>query len=187
MMDQQALRALFETTGAIRQGHFWRLSGRHTDLYVQCARLFEDPVTGALVGQELADRCRGFAPDVVLGAAVGSVLPGYEAARALGLPFRYCEKRDGALILRRGFELAPGQRVLVIEDEVSTGQSIYEMLQIVSALGAQAVAVACLVDKSSTDLRLNLPLVALYTQPANHYKPDDCPMCKAGMKQEDAG
>lgn len=186
-MDDLAMRELFIKTGTIRKGHFWRLSGRHTDLYVQCARLFEDTATGALIGEELARRCRQYQPDVVLGAAVGGVLPGYETARAMNLPFLYCEKRDGALILRRGFELKPGQKVLIVEDEVSTGQSVHEMLQIVKALDGQTVAVACLVDKSGKDLRLGLPFLALVSEAAHYYKPDNCPMCKEGIKQEDAG
>lgn len=176
--EEDKIRALFQEKGAILQGHFYRLSGRHTDWYVQCARLFENHRTGELVGRALADKCRDFAPEVVLSAAIGGVLPGYEVARALGLNLFYCEKRDGALILRRGFTLRPGARVLIVEDEISTGQSIREMMEIVHALDGVVAGVGCLVDKSGGTAPLNVPLVSLITLNAAHYRADVCPMCQ---------
>lgn len=177
-MDSQALLQLFTDLGAIKQGHFYRLSGRHTDWYVQCARLFEEAGTAQTVAQQLADRCAAYEPQVVLAAAIGGVLPGWEVARALHLPLFYCEKRDGALILRRGFHIAPGQRVLIMEDEVSTGQSVREMVEIVRALGGVVAGVGCLVDKSGGKAPLDSPLTALVTLDAKHYRVEDCPMCK---------
>ena len=180
-MDTAALHQLFADKGAILQGHFYRLSGRHTDWYVQCARLFEDSATAQTVAGELARRCAQYEADVVLAAAIGGVLPGFEVARALGLPLFYCEKRDGALILRRGFDLRPGMRVLVVEDEVSTGQSVREMAEIVRALGGEVAGVGCLVDKSGGKAPLDTPLTTLITLDAQHYRPEACPMCKAGQ------
>ena len=181
MMDQTAIRELFHSKGALKQGHFYRLSGRHTDWYVQCARLFEEYGTGQLIGQELAGRCASYAPDVVLSAAIGGVLPGYEVARALDKKLLYCEKRDGALILRRGFEIRPGMKVLLVEDEVSTGQSIREMTEIVRALGGSVVAIGCLVDKSGGEVPSEAPLIPLVRFKAEHYPMDACPMCKEGL------
>lgn len=180
-MDKQALKALLSETGTIQPGHFYRLSGRHTDWYVQCARLFEREQTATQIGDMLAQVGKKWLPQMVLSAAVGGVLPGYLTASRLGLPFAYCEKRDGALILRRGFELPPGARVLVVEDEVSTGQSLREMLEVIRALKAQAVGVACIIDKSGGNLNLGLPVEALYTLEAHHYKPENCPLCVQGL------
>lgn len=180
-MDEQALRELFLSKGAIQQGHFYRLSGRHTDWYVQCARLFEEHGTGEMLGRELAGRLKRYEPDIVLAAAIGGVLPGYEVARALGKRLFYCEKRDGALILRRGFTIKPGMRVLIVEDEISTGQSVREMLEIVRALGGEAAAVGCLVDKSGGKAPLDIPLVSLLTLKAEHFRADACPMCREGL------
>ena len=180
-MDTQAIQDLFTRTGAVIQGHFYRLSGRHTNWYVQCARLFEDSSTGQLIGRELAERCRHTEPDIVLCAAVGAVLPGYEVARTLGKHLLYCEKRDGALILRRGFEIHSGMKVLLIEDEVSTGQSVREMTEIVRALGGTVIGIGCLVDKSGGRAPTEAPLVALLTLRAEHYRADACPMCQTGM------
>ena len=184
MMDTAAIKDLFISKGALKQGHFYRLSGRHTDWYVQCARLFEDHDTAQLVGRELAARLAGYAPDVVLAAAIGGVLPGWEVARALNKPLFYCEKRDGALILRRGFEIRPGMQVLLVEDEVSTGQSIREMTEIVRALGGQVVAIGCLVDKSGGTAPAEAPLVSLLQLKANYHPPEHCPMCAEGQPLE---
>ena len=186
-MEQHELMDLFTARGVIRQGHFYRLSGRHTDLYVQCARLFEDAETAETIGRELAARTEGWGAGIVLAAAVGGVLPGFEVARALGLNLVYCEKRDGALILRRGFELVEGTRVLIVEDEVSTGQSVREMTEIVRALKAEVAGIGCLVDKSGGRAHFDAPFQALLTIRAEHYRHDACPMCAQGIPLENAG
>ena len=180
-MESNALRQLFEQKGALIKGHFFRLSGRHTDWYVQCARLFEDSATGEAVGKELAARSAQYQPDAILAAAIGGLLPGYEVARALNKPLFYCEKRDGALILRRGFTITPGMKVLLVEDEVSTVKSVREMMEIVRALGGSVVGIACLVDKSGGDIPSHVPLCALVTLKAEHYQADACPMCQQGL------
>ncbi|HSK69776.1 MAG TPA: orotate phosphoribosyltransferase [Candidatus Limnocylindria bacterium] len=186
-MDERETGELLAGRGVIRRGHFLRLSGRHTDWYVQCARLFEDADTAGLIGAELAARAAPWGADVVLCAAVGGVLPGYETARAMGLRMVFCEKRDGALILRRGFELPPGARVLLVEDEVSTGQSVREMCEIVHALGGTVAGIVCVVDKSGGGLPFPAPFSALYTLSAAHYRPAACPLCQEGAPLENAG
>ncbi len=180
-MDQQALKTLMTDRGAFAQGHYARTSGRHSDTYVQCALLFDQPQVGARVAAALAERCRPLGAQVVLSAAVGGILLGYEVARTLGLPFIYCERRDGAMTLRRGFTLAPGTPVLLIEDEVMTGTSVREMTEIVRALGGQPVGIGCLVDKSGGRLRLDAPFEALLTVPVTHYPAGNCPLCQQGL------
>ena len=186
-MEKAGIQKLFEEQGVIRRGHFLRLSGRHTDWCVQCARLFENTETARKIGEELAALSRAWGAEIVLSAAVGGLLPGYEAARALELDMIYCEKRDGALILRRGFELPRGTRVLIVEDEVFTGQSVREMSEIVRALGSEVAGIACLVDKSGGSLHFAAPFAALHTLKASHYRPEACPMCAAGELLENAG
>lgn len=183
-MDQQVLDTLMTQRGALAKGHYSRTSGRHSDHYVQCALLFDQPEVGAQVASALAARLSAWGADLVLSAAVGGVLPGYEVARALGLPFIYCERRDGAMTLRRGFHIPPGAKVLIIEDEVMTGTSVREMGEIVQALGGHTVGIACLVDKSGGKLQLDVPFEALLTVPVIHYPAAACPMCQAGMPLE---
>lgn len=180
-MTQQAIGELLAQAGVIRKGHFLRLSGRHADYYIQCARLFEDADMGRRMGQALADLCRDWGIDLVLSAAVGGILPGYETARALGLPHFYCEKRDGVLTLRRDFVIPPGSRVLLVEDEVYTGQSIMEMQEIVRALSARVAGTVCIVDKSMGQAPVPPPFASLYAIPVQSYQPGDCPLCAEGL------
>lgn len=180
-MDEQTLKKIMEERGGLKTGHFLRGSGRHSDHYVQCACLFEDAELGQRVAQALAKRCESYPADVVLGAALGGILPGYEVARALRLPFIFCERRDGALTLRRGFELKAGSRVLLIEDEVQTGTSIREMNEIVRALNAQVVGIGCIVDKSGGSLQFDSPFEALLSISVGNFPAKSCPLCEAGV------
>lgn len=180
-MDGQTLKLLMEERGGLKAGHFLRGSGRHSDHFVQCAPLFRDAVTGQAVAEALAERCKAYPADVVLGAALGGILPGYEAARALHLPFIYCERRDGALTLRRGFQLKENSRVLLIEDEVQTGTSIREMGEIVRALGAKVAGIGCIVDKSGGALQFDSPFQALLSLKVGNYAAKNCPLCGAGV------
>jgi len=186
-MDEQAIRKLLEEKGALRIGHFLRASGRHSDHYVQCARLFEQAGTGAQMGQLLAQRFSGSGAQLVLSAALGGLLPGYEVSRALQLPFVYCERKDGALTLGRGFEIARGSRMLIIEDEVFTGTSVREMMEIVKALQSQVVGVGCIVDKSGGSLDFAVPFEALVTCRVANYPAKQCPLCQQGLTLGTAG
>ncbi|MGI6696923.1 MAG: orotate phosphoribosyltransferase [Christensenellales bacterium] len=180
-MTQQTMKELLIQTGVIKKGHFLRLSGRHSDYYIQCARLFEDANMGQRIGQALAGLCREWEIDIVLSAAVGGILPGYETAKALSLPHFYCEKRDGVLTLRRDFVIPPGSRVLLVEDEVYTGQSIMEMQEIVRALSAQVIGTVCIVDKSMGQAPVPPPFASLYAIPVQSYLPSECPLCAEGL------
>ena len=170
-----------EDIGALKQGHFLRASGRHSDHYVQPARLFERATQAQEVIAPLAQRLRSLEADIVLGAALGGLLAGYEVSRALGLPFIYSERKDGAMTLRRGFTITPGARVLLIEDEVQTGTSVREMTEIVRALGGTVAGIGCLVDKSGGKARFDAPFESLLSIPVIHYTPKECPMCAEGI------
>lgn len=183
-MDGTALRQLMEELGALRKGHFLRASGRHSDHYLQPARLFESPARAQQLMAELAGRLSGLQADIVLGAALGGLLAGYEVSRALGLPYIYSERKDGAMTLRRGFSIRPGMRVLLIEDEVQTGTSIREMTEIVRALGGEVCGIGCLVDKSGGRLRFDVPFECLLSLTVTHYHPRECPMCAQGLALE---
>jgi len=180
-MNEQELRTLLDTHGVIRPGHFLRASGRHSDHYVQCAGLFLQAATGEVIGRELAARFRDAGAHMVFSAAVGAILPGWEVSRALHLPFIYCERKDGAMTLRRGFSIEPGTAVLLVEDEVQTGTSVREMTEIVRALGGHVVGVGCIVDKSGGSLSFDAPFEALVAQRVEHYSHKACPLCEAGI------
>ena len=185
-MDEQAIRKLMQDSGALRIGHFLRASGRHSDHYVQCARLFEQAETGAKIGQLLAQRFENKGAQLILSAALGGLLPGYEVSRALRLPFVFCERRDGALTLGRGFEIKPDTRVLIIEDELLTGTSVREMAEIVKALQSRVIGVGCIVDKSGGGIDFTFPYETLVTCKVANYPAKRCPLCQQGLALETA-
>jgi orotate phosphoribosyltransferase len=162
---------VFRDCGALLQGHFILSSGLRSPVFLQKARVFMYPDKAALLCGALAEAIRAAGVgDVskIVSPAVGGIIPGYETARHLGLTAIYTERVDGVFELRRGFEIAPGEKVLVVEDIVSTGLSIRECIDAVRKLGADVVAAACLIDRSGGEVELGVPLIALarYKVPA---------------------
>jgi orotate phosphoribosyltransferase len=180
-MDGRAAADIFMELGIVRKGHFLRTSGRHTNYFVQCARLFENAQSASRVCTELAGRFRDKHPDLVLSAAIGGVILCYEVSRALGIRNIYAERKDGAMSLKRGFMFAPGTKVLIVEDEITTGSSVREMIEIVRALEGVVVGIGCLVDKSGGTKTFGYLLEALMTVPAEFYTEFRCPLCAAGV------
>lgn len=176
------LIALFRQKRALLEGHFLLTSGLHSDRYFQCALLLQEAPLATELGAQLAAalRASGAACDVVIGPALGGILVAHEVARALGLRSLFAERSGGAMSLRRGFRIEPGQRVLVVEDVVTTGGSVGEVLDLVQTLGGVPVAVGCLVDRSGGATRFPVPFRALVQLEAASYQADQCPLCRAG-------
>lgn len=172
---------IFEQVGAIRQGHFELSSGRHSATYMQCALVLAHPVHAEEMGKELAALFGGLGVECVVAPALGGIVIGYEVARALGVRSLFVERdRSGQMALRRGFELKPGERVLVMEDVWTTGGSTRETIGVVEQEGGLAVAAGALVDRSGGKLELNVPSRALLELDVPSFEPDDCPQCRAG-------
>ena len=179
-MTQEQAWELMRRAGALEKGHFLMKSGRHADLFLQCAHLIEHGnVTGELCGA-LAERCRDCGCDLVMAPALGGLIFGYEVSRALGKRFIYCERKEGVMTLRRGFRVGEGSRVLVVEDTVRTGGSVREVMEIVRAGGGSVVQVAALVDGTGGRVDLGVPFTALCQAQVRLYAPAECPMCRAG-------
>ncbi|MDX2113723.1 MAG: orotate phosphoribosyltransferase [Alphaproteobacteria bacterium] len=177
-MNEQQILEEFKAAGAMLSGHFVLSSGLHSPTYLQCARVMMDAARGERLCRALAAKLRdqGFAFDVVVAPAMGGVVVGYELGRQLSLPTMFCERVDGKFELRRGFGLEQRQRVLICEDVVTTGKSSMEAVACVKTNGAEAVAVASLIDRrSSNDTSLTLPLVSLLALDVPTYKPDALP------------
>ncbi len=174
------LLAALKRTGALQEGHFKLSSGLHSSRYVQCAKLLEDPSLAKAVGRALADRLRSFEPESVLSPALGGVVIGYATAAALEVPFRFCERRDSVMLLRRGFELEPSERVVVVEDVVTTGGSAREAGQVAGTAGAVVAAYGAVIDRSSGSAAFEAPFVSLLEIEAYAFEPVDCPRCAAG-------
>jgi len=178
----EAILDLFRKAGALLEGHFLLTSGLHSPKYLQCAQVLQDP---ALAGRLCSRLARGFADDriqCVVGPAVGGILVAYELARALGARTIYAERVDGQMTLRRGFAVRPGERVLLAEDVVTTGGSLHEVRDLVTAAGGDVVAVAALVDRTSgRDPAFGRPFISLIKVDAPAYPPESCPQCQAGL------
>jgi orotate phosphoribosyltransferase len=186
--------AVLEEAGALARGHFRLSSGLHSPAYVQCARLTEDPTrarrAGAALAAALVERL-GAAPDSVLAPAMGGLLIGHEVAAALGVPFRFTERdAGGAMALRRGFALAAGERVAVVEDVVTTGRSTRETIELAEAAGARVAGVGALLDRSGAGEGASpfaVPFVALARLDLPTWRPEECPRCVAGERVEKPG
>jgi len=177
MNDQQIMQE-FKDAEAILSGHFILSSGLHSPTYLQCARVLLDATRGERLCRALAAKIKaaGFAFDVIVAPAMGGVVVGYEMGRQLAIPSMFCERVDGAFVLRRGFNLEKNQRVLIVEDVVTTGKSSMEAVECVKSFGAVPLAVASLIDRrGSNDVSLTLPLISLMKLDVPTYKPDALP------------
>ncbi len=184
-MTPEEVRALLERKGALLSGHFRLSSGLHSDSFIQKFRIFEDPRAAETVGSALAGLLAPARPEVVVSAAAGGIIPGYVVARHLGARFIFVEKEGGVPVLRRGFSLRSGERVAVVEDVMTTGQSTREVVDVVTAAGAQVVGIGAVVVRGR--VAFAQPLHALLEMPLADYEPQDCPLCRRGEPLQDPG
>jgi orotate phosphoribosyltransferase len=177
-MDRSAVLDLFRASGALHEGHFRLSSGLHSGAYLQSALVLQHPAHAEALGRALADRVRATHPTVVMSPALGGLIIGHEVARSLGVRAIFAERIDGTLTLRRGFSLTPDDRVVVVEDVVTTGLSTRETIAV--ATGSTVVAAASIIDRSGRGGDLPVPLHALADYVVTNYEPAECPMCAAG-------
>jgi len=170
----------FRRVGALLEGHFRLTSGLHSSGYLQCALVLQHPVEAEACGAAIAVRVRTLSPNVVLSPALGGIVIGQEVGRALGVRAIFAERQDGKLTLRRGFAIAPGEKVLVVEDVVTTGGSTQETIDVARAVGATVVAAAAIIDRSGGNQRIDVPFHALATITLPTYEPERCPLCAEG-------
>ena len=176
---------------ALLEGHFLLSSGLHSARYLQCARVLMDPDLASRLGRSLADALRpllgGKAPRAVVAPALGGVLVAHEVARALGCLGLFTERQGGAMVLRRGFRLEPGEPVVVVEDVITTGGSTREVIAAVREAGATVLAAGSLVDRSGGAADLGVPRASLLRLEVPTYAAADCPLCAAGSSPEKPG
>jgi orotate phosphoribosyltransferase len=179
---------LLVRSGALLRGHFRLTSGLHSDEYCQCARVLENPEDAAELGRMLADLFENEEIDVVISPAMGGIIIGHEVARALGVRSIFAERGEGGMALRRGFKIDPGERVLIVEDVVTTGGSVREVARAVEDAGAAIVGFGFVVDRSREPLNLPGQVRALLERRTMQvYRPDECPLCEAGVPIEKPG
>ncbi len=179
-MTSEDVLALFRQSGALLEGHFQLTSGLHSPGYLQCALVLQQPASAERLGRAVAGRVCDLGAQAVLSPALGGVIIGHEVGRALGVRAIFAERQDGALTLRRGFSISPGERILVVEDVVTTGGSTRETIEVARAAGGEVVGAACIVDRSGGRATLGVPFHALVTLALPTYQPAACPLCAGG-------
>jgi len=180
-MTRDELLTMFRGSGALLEGHFRLSSGLHSTGYLQCALVLQYPAYADVLGRAVAEELRDLRPTVVLSPAMGGIIIGQEVGRALGVRAIFAERQDGTLTLRRGFTLEPSDRVVIIEDVVTTGKSTRETIQVATAAGCTVVGAGSVVDRSGGQANLGVPYVALADVSLPTYEPGSCPLCAQGL------
>jgi orotate phosphoribosyltransferase len=180
-MTPEDVLELFREAGALLEGHFRLSSGLHSGRYLQSALVLQYPEFAAELGEALADRVRHLQPTVVMSPALGGIVIGQEVGGALGVRAIFAERQDGALTLRRGFSLGADDRVLVVEDVITTGGSTRETMDVAASHGAQVVGAAAIIDRGSDPGRLHVPTQSLVQLDVPTYQPESCPLCARGL------
>lgn len=187
MEFQEKLKGWLEGCGALLTGHFLLTSGLHSDKYVEKFRLLERPDLVSQVCTEIIRRFEGERIDVVLGPAVGGIILAYETAKQIGCRFMFAETENGQRVLRRGFAIQPGEKVLIVEDVVTTGGSVKATLELALSRGADLVGLAVLIDRGETPLQLPVRTEVLLRLPLQTFQPQSCPLCQQGIPIERRG
>ena len=177
-METNQILDLFKQCNAIMSGHFLLTSGRHSDTYMQCAKLFEDPQISEKLCKELLQIKKDLQVDIVVSPAIGGILMGYEVAKQLGVKNIFAERVDGQMTLKRGFTVPQGSKVLVVEDVVTTGGSIQEVIALLQSLQTTVVACCSIVDRSNGKTTFPVPYFSLLSLEVTSHTPQECPQCQ---------
>jgi orotate phosphoribosyltransferase len=183
-MTENDILKIFRDHSALLEGHFILSSGLHSDRYIQCALVLQDPRVAEQLCGEVAQKLRGLGATVVAAPALGGILVAHEVARALGIRALFTERQEGVMTLRRGFSLSSGEPALVVEDVMTTGLSTRETVECVVQAGGKVVGVGALIDRSGgkvDPVLRDLPKAALLTLNIQNYEPANCPLCKSGI------
>ncbi|HWP51488.1 MAG TPA: orotate phosphoribosyltransferase [Clostridia bacterium] len=172
---------LLKDAQVLQTGHFRLTSGRHSDKYMQCARVFEDAKYAEPICKDIAEAFRDKKIDLVVGPAIGGVIITYEVSRQLGVRNIFAERENGVMTLRRGFSVEPGWRILVVEDTITTGGSVKEVIALMKEKGGVVVGVGSVVDRSNGAVNFGVPLHAAVSMEVLSYEEADCPLCKQGL------
>lgn len=184
-MKAEEMQKLLQETGALMEGHFLLTSGRHSKNYVEKFRLLELPWATEKVGQGLAEAFKDSGVEVVVGPMTGGILLAHETGKVLGTRAIFTERENGKMIFRRGFEIQPGEKVLIVEDIVTTGGSVREVMDAVKEQGGDIVGVGLMVDRSSGQAEFGVPTKSLLSLNIPSYSQEECPLCadKAPMTE----
>lgn len=179
MKEDEIVRLLKDSEGFL-SGHFCLTSGLHSDTYFQCAKLYQYPHVVENLAQELAGRLGAIEFDTVVSPAIGAVIFGYEVAKQMGKRNLFVERKDGNMQLRRGYNIKKGEKIVIIEDVITTARTIFETKEAIKEFEPEVVGIGCIVDRSQG--KTGLDICSLMCADPVLYSPYDCPMCKAGIE-----
>jgi len=181
-MTEEKILTLMEELGALHSGHFLLSSGLHSDRYFQCARLLQFPELARELGSAMGEFFAETQHDLVVSPAMGGILIGHEVARALGRRFVFTERKDGQMMIRRGFSLEKGEKVIIAEDVVTRGTSLLEVIAVVEKAGGRVVGLTSIIDRTGGVVELPLPLHSLAKVQVQTWQAEDCPLCAEGKE-----
>ena len=180
-MEPRELLKLLQETGAMLEGHFLLTSGRHSNMYIEKFRILEHPRVLDDVCRAMSETVQNQNVELVLGAAIGGILIAGGVGRYLDVKHIFSERVDGKMELRRGFSITKGQRIIIVEDIITTGGSVFELIQLAKDYEAEIVHVVNLVDRSSGEVNFEVPTTALLTIPSESWESEECPLCQQGV------
>ncbi|MGR6835673.1 orotate phosphoribosyltransferase [Syntrophomonas erecta] len=180
MLNREEAIKIFSDSGALLEGHFLLTSGRHSNQYMQCAQVLKYPAYTEKLARHLAESFQNDEVELVVGPAMGGIIVAYEVARQLAVPGIFTERQDSQMVLRRGFTIKPGQRVVVVEDVVTTGGSVREVIDVVKACEGIVVGVGVLVDRSGGKVDFGVKMTSVLTMNIESWESFGCPLCKEG-------
>ncbi len=181
MLTKEQIIQIFKDKEVMLEGHFLLTSGRHSDKYMQCAKLFQYADVSELICKQLAEQFAEKKIDLVVGPAIGGIIMAYEMGRQLGVKNIFAERENGQMTFRRGFEVPEGANVLVVEDVVTTGGSVKEVIALLKEHGANVVGVGSVVDRSAGKVDFGVEFKAVLSMEVISYEPENCPICKSGL------
>lgn len=186
-MTHDEIIQIFEQTGALLTGHFQLRSGLHSNRFFQAALLLQHPDISTKLCAELAQKVNGLGATVVISPAVGGLIVGQDVGRALGVRAIFADKENDNVILKRGFSIGKGEKVVVCEDVVTRGGRVQQTIDLVRSLGGEVVAAVAIVDRSAGNAKFDIPFFSLMKLDLPAYEPTDCPLCKEGKPIERPG
>lgn len=181
MLTKEEIIRIFKQKEVMLEGHFLLTSGRHSDKYLQCAKLFQYADTSEVICRQLAEQFAGDRIDLVAGPAIGGIIMAYEMGRQFGVKNIFAERENGVMTFRRGFQVPKGANVLVVEDVVTTGGSVREVIALLKEQGANVAGVGSVVDRSNGQVDFGCKFRAVLSMEVVSYEPENCPICRTGM------
>lgn len=180
-INEERILGIFKQTGVLMEGHFLLTSGRHSDQYLQCAKVFRYPEYTEELSIALSKHFKNLKIDIVIGPAIGGIIFAYEMARCLNAKAMFAERQEGNMVLRRGFYIPEGANILIVEDVITTGGSVKEVIELVKGYKSNVAGVATLVDRSNGTVEFGAEYRAAITLDVKSYTPENCPICKSDI------